>query len=240
MSDPEDSKPKPVASDALARARAALDGIGTPTAREEIAATDPHDAPLADPELGPEPAYHKEPETAPADAPPPRSAADVARAMQDAPPELAVFAPTPPPPPAPPERAEPVAPAAREPESAPAPAPVRERLGDTTSPVDLPEPAVPLPHPLRWTTIVIAVATLFLALFNAQTIRSWAYQLPPSPLSASIAGAAETWFNITASVGLDRPYAALHAWYGDLKDARFGEDAKAGEGGPENAAAAAE
>lgn len=212
MSEPETPAEEPPrdAAEALARARASLDRIPDPeTAREEVAATDPADAPLADPEAAPGPAYPKEPETAPAT--PRRSAADVARAIDEAPPELAVFAAAPAPMPAAPERLTPV------------------RLGDTTSPVDLPEPAVPLPGALGWTTRVIAVATLFLALFNAQAIRGWAYQLPPSPTSASLAAAAEGWYAITAAAGLDRPYALLHAWYGDVKQARFADAAQPAE-----------
>jgi hypothetical protein len=49
------------------------------------------------------------------------------------------------------------------------------------SPVDLPEPLAPPPHQLRWTSLVIIVAALLLALLNAHAIRGWANQLPPGP-----------------------------------------------------------
>ena len=107
-----------------------------------------------------------------------------------------------------------------EPERAPLPDPTG--LAHTLSPVDLPEPAVPLPHPLRWTTIVIAVATLVLALLNAHALRSWSYQLPPNDYSARVVTIAESWYDLAGSLGLNRPVEVMHnAWQG-VKDARFG------------------
>ena len=108
-----------------------------------------------------------------------------------------------------------------EPERAPLPDP--SGLAHTLSPVDLPEPATPLPHALRWTSLVIAVATLVLFLLNAHTLRSWSYQLPPNEHSARVVTIAETWYDIADGLGLNRPAEAMHGWWQAAKDARFEE-----------------
>ncbi len=129
--------------------------------------------------------------------------------------------------------ARPRKPRARKPESAaeeaalpnvpeePLPAPVEQRV--FSSPVNLPPPDTPLPQPLRWTTTVILVASLFLAVFNAGALRGWAYQLDETPLSARVVIAVEAWFDVTAALGLDRPVATLHGWWEGLKMAGAGE-----------------
>ena len=83
--------------------------------------------------------------------------------------------------------------------------PLPDSLGltHTSSPVDLPEPAVPLPHDgLRWTTTVMAVAALFLFVFNAHSLRGWAYELTPNDTNAKVVAASETWYSFTASIGV--------------------------------------
>jgi hypothetical protein len=106
-----------------------------------------------------------------------------------------------------------------EPERAPLPDP--SGLAHTMSPVDLPDPPVPLGHGLRWASIVIAVATAVLALLNAHSLRSWSYQLPPNARSAQIVAAAETWYDAVDPLGLNRPVAAMHDGWQSLKDRRF-------------------
>ena len=107
-----------------------------------------------------------------------------------------------------------------EPERAPLPDP--SGLAHTLSPVDLPDPPVPLPHGLRWASIVIAVATIVLALLNAHAIRGWSYQLAPNAWSAQIVTAAETWYDALDRLGLNRPVEAMHEGWQSLKDRRFG------------------
>jgi hypothetical protein len=107
-----------------------------------------------------------------------------------------------------------------EPERAPLPDPTG--LSHTLSPVDLPDPPEPLPHGLRWTSQVIAVATLVLALLNAHAIRSWSYQLPPNSWSAQAVTAAEAWYDALDRLGLNRPVEAMHDDWQSLKDKRFG------------------
>lgn len=112
--------------------------------------------------------------------------------------------------------------------------PARAPLPDTGgpahsfSPVDLVEPDAPLPRPLAWTFTVIATAGLFLALFNAEAMRGWAYELKPTPTTQKVVGAAEAWFDVTAAAGLDRPVATMRGWWKDIVAARFDGQNEAG------------
>ena len=105
------------------------------------------------------------------------------------------------------------------PERAPLPGPTG--LAETLSPVDLPEPAVPLPEPLKWTSTAIGVATLFLALFNAHALRSWSYELPPNDRTARVVALAESWYDLTDKAGFNKPVETMHAWWQSARDARF-------------------
>lgn len=124
-------------------------------------------------------------------------------------------------------------------EPAKAPLPDVEGLAHTMSPVDLPEPDRPLPNPLAWTFTVIATAGIFLALLNAGSIRSWSYELKPSPVSESVVSASEGWFDVTAAAGLERPVDAMRGWWKGVQNARFpGQEPVAEtETGPEAEAA---
>jgi hypothetical protein len=102
--------------------------------------------------------------------------------------------------------------------------PLPDALGltHTSSPVDLPEPAVPLPHDgLKWASTVIAVAAAFLLVFNAHALRGWAYELVPDETSAKIVVASEAWYDLTAKAGLNRPVEALHRWWRGNMNLRF-------------------
>jgi hypothetical protein len=103
-------------------------------------------------------------------------------------------------------------------------------LAFSQSPVDLPEPLIPPPHPLRWTTNVIAVAALVLALLNAHAIRGWAWQLPPSPWSERAVIAAESWYDMVGRLGLNGPVEGMHGEWQKLRNARF--DRRTAEGEP--------
>ena len=94
-------------------------------------------------------------------------------------------------------------------------------LAHSLSPVDLPEPSVPLPRPLRWTSLVIVVATLVLALLNAHAVRGWSYQLPPGPVSARIVVAAEDWHDRLDRIGFNRPTEAMRGWWRSARARRF-------------------
>lgn len=94
-------------------------------------------------------------------------------------------------------------------------------LALSKSPVDLPEPLIPPPHALRWTSTVIAVAALVLAFLNAHAIRGWTYQLPPGAWSERAVTASEAWYDAVGAFGLNRPVESMHAGWGDLRSRRF-------------------
>ncbi len=116
--------------------------------------------------------------------------------------------------------------------------PDHEGLANTLSPVDLPEPDAPLPNPLAWTFTVIATAGIFLALFNAGSIRSWSYELKPGAVNERVVSAAEGWFEIISTAKLEAPVDAMRGWWKGVQNARFpGQDsAPETETGPEAAA----
>jgi hypothetical protein len=109
--------------------------------------------------------------------------------------------------------------------------PLPDALGltHTSSPVDLPEPAAPLPHDgLKWTTTVMAITAAFLLVFNAHSLRGWAWELSPNDVTARVVTASEGWYGLTAKVGLNRPYEELHAWWRRNMNLRFpGQEAAA-------------
>ena len=109
--------------------------------------------------------------------------------------------------------------------------PLPDSLGltHTSSPVDLPEPAVPLPHDgLKWTTTVMAVACAVLLAFNAGSLRAWAYELSPTDTTAKVVGASETWYAWTSRAYVNRPVEGLHHWWRGMMNLRFpGQDAAA-------------
>lgn len=128
-------------------------------------------------------------------------------------------------------------------EPARAPLPDPSGLAHSLSPVDLPEPAEPLPRALAWTVKVIAAAAIFLALFNAEAIRGWAYELRPTPFNQRIVGVTEGWYDATATIGLNRPVEVMRGWWrsaqarrfagaGDAPQKQTGPDAQAPEPAP--------
>ena len=99
-------------------------------------------------------------------------------------------------------------------------------LADSLSPVDLPDPPAALPHGLKWTSLVIAWASLVLFLLNAHAIRGWSYQLPPGAASAQVVNAAETWFDTVDRAGLNRPVETMHGWWQSAREVRFQTEEK--------------
>jgi hypothetical protein len=77
---------------------------------------------------------------------------------------------------------------------------------------ELPDDADPAvqARAVRWAATVIAVAALFLLVFNATAIRSWAASLKPSEASAQFAVLAGQWEDATARFGLTQPRAVVH------------------------------
>ncbi|HWW64428.1 MAG TPA: hypothetical protein VNZ43_06685 [Sphingomonadaceae bacterium] len=99
----------------------------------------------------------------------------------------------------------------------------RRPRDDMASPVDLPDAEPIGANPLRWTSGVIAVATLFLFLFNANALSDWAAELPPNAINARIVTAAEAWESLTDEIGLGAPRAWLHARWKGAEEAKFSE-----------------
>lgn len=86
-------------------------------------------------------------------------------------------------------------------------------------PTDLPADANGGAGALRWTATVIALATLLLALTNAQSIRSWTEELPPGPRVLQLVAAANDWEAATADLGAGR--ARLHRVWRGMEEARW-------------------
>jgi hypothetical protein len=76
---------------------------------------------------------------------------------------------------------------------------------------------------LVWASIAIASATLFLALFNAESARSWTAELSPTPDTVVLRQAASGWKGFTDRVGLDAPRAAVRAAWTAATEARWSE-----------------
>lgn len=115
-------------------------------------------------------------------------------------------------------------PSGTKPDASQTPRPETEGLALSQSPVDLPDPPVPLPDGLGWATKVIAWASLVLVLLNAHAIQSWSYQLPPGAASAQVVNAAEAWYDLAGQAGLNRPVETMHAWWQMGRDLRFRRD----------------
>ena len=92
---------------------------------------------------------------------------------------------------------------------------------DMASPVDLPGEDEE-GGALGWASGVIAIATAFLFLFNANALHGWAAELPPNALNARIVTAAAEWEALTDRIGLGAPRAWLHARWKAAEEARFG------------------
>lgn len=101
---------------------------------------------------------------------------------------------------------------------------------DMTSPVDLPPPDGEEQHPLLWASVVIAVATGFLLLFNASALRGWAFGLEPGPQNERVVVIADGWYQKTEALYLDRPVAAMSGWWDAVKALEFGSADEAADG----------
>jgi hypothetical protein len=86
----------------------------------------------------------------------------------------------------------------------------------TDSPIpapDDPDDAIARTRALRWTSTVIATATLFLFVFNATALKNWAASLTPNDITVAAGNLAGGWQAMTAQFGLTAPRAIVHdAW----------------------------
>ena len=80
---------------------------------------------------------------------------------------------------------------------------------------------------LCWTAGILVITTLALALLNAGAIANWAQELPASPATAKLVGAAEAWQGTTTALGLETPHATLHGAWRQAESARWTGTARA-------------
>ncbi len=92
--------------------------------------------------------------------------------------------------------------------------------GEFESPVDLPRDGAGQ-RPLGWTTLTIFIASLFLLVTNAFSIKSWVDEQPAGPLQAGVAGWAAEWQSATEALGLGAPRAQVHSLWKKAEAARF-------------------
>lgn len=91
------------------------------------------------------------------------------------------------------------------------------------SPVDLP-PDMPGSGGLRWVTVSIAVASLFLLATNAFSLREWVEEQPAGPLQAQVASIAAQWEAGTGLLKLTVPRAKMHEAWKEAQAARFKDE----------------
>jgi hypothetical protein len=91
------------------------------------------------------------------------------------------------------------------------------------SPVDLPD-EMPGKHGLRWATLAIVIASLFLLITNAFALRSWVDEFAPGPLQARVAASVTRWEEIMNGLGLGMPRAEVHQQWKAAQAARFNEE----------------
>jgi len=95
----------------------------------------------------------------------------------------------------------------------------------TDSPI--PEPADPndrvaARRALVWTSTAIAVATAFLFVFNAASMKSWSASLTPTEATARLVGLTSAWEDEMAKFGLTAPRAWMHAVWGQQRVRTWG------------------
>jgi hypothetical protein len=64
---------------------------------------------------------------------------------------------------------------------------------------------------LKWAGMIVALATLGLALFNPSAISGWVGDLPPGPTNVRLAAIGEDWAETAGRIGLGAGHARLHA-----------------------------
>lgn len=89
------------------------------------------------------------------------------------------------------------------------------------SPVDFPLEAAMAG--LRWTSEIVATATLVLLLFNAGAVRGWASELAPGPLTEPAIAGADRWHAATEAAGLSGPVETMRGWWREAQAARFAQ-----------------
>ncbi|MBX9574704.1 MAG: hypothetical protein K2X07_03605 [Caulobacteraceae bacterium] len=84
----------------------------------------------------------------------------------------------------------------------------------------------------RWTTRVILVVTVFMAIFNAGSVPNWSRQQAPGWVTDTVRGVSEVWAAQVALLGADLPRQGVRDAYETARDAEWGsaDPLPAGEG----------
>lgn len=98
---------------------------------------------------------------------------------------------------------------------------------DLPSPVDLPRDARSAHHPLRWTAVTIAVATVALLFTNPAALSDWIGERDPTPLQLRASALADRWTALMDQAGMTAPRQKLHALWKQGQAKRFGDEAPA-------------
>lgn len=99
-------------------------------------------------------------------------------------------------------------------------------------PVDLPADPDGGEGALRWTAGILTIATLALALLNAEAIAGWTHDLPPSPGTARVMTAADAWHDATGRLGFGAAHAGLHQLWKRAQASRWPGDSCCAEPQP--------
>lgn len=73
----------------------------------------------------------------------------------------------------------------------------------------------------RWTTRVILVVTLFMAVFNAQSPLNWSRQQPPGWITETVEGLSAVWSAQVAKLGADMPRQGAREAYEAARDGEW-------------------
>ncbi len=80
----------------------------------------------------------------------------------------------------------------------------------------------------RWTSQAIAVAVVFLLIFNAGSLQNWSRQQPPGWTQATVEQLSDVWSERLALLGADQPGRGVREAWRAFQDWRFpGQDAPA-------------
>lgn len=99
---------------------------------------------------------------------------------------------------------------------------------ELASPVDLPAEPIEGGHPLGWTIVTIAVASVVLLCANAGTLAAWVDEKPVSELQQQASARAAQWKAAMGDLGITAPRDELHAGWKALQAARFADEAQGG------------
>ncbi|SDC28781.1 hypothetical protein SAMN05444678_102196 [Sphingomonas sp. YR710] len=98
-------------------------------------------------------------------------------------------------------------------------------IHDLPSPVDLPRDAHSARHPLQWTAVTIAVATVALLVTNPGALSDWIGERDPTPIQLKASELADHWTALMDQAGMTAPRQKLHALWKQGQAKRFGNEA---------------